>query len=181
MRRDSWESDQALITFKWKKNKKTTLMILNFHIYMSMLIISTPESSTNTQSEKTGVSTTTSLLLLFLLLLLIPTVILLSWCGGVQEKKKGRGKNSPGHLAEDLTCSLLVRGSSCRKHFFSHTNHIQVWRPASYKWKTLISVSLSAEVRAASNNPNSVLTPPCLLSAYTSPQNKINNNNKGLG
>jgi len=44
------------------------------------------------------------------------------WCGGVQRRKKRkRGeerKNSPGHLAADLTCSLAVRSKEEEKALF---------------------------------------------------------------
>lgn len=112
--------------------------------YILILIISAPEGSTHTHKVKTE----ECFCLLLLLLLRLLTEILLSWCGGVQKKKKKERKNSPGHLAEDLTCSLAVRGREAENALFPTlaTFRFKDWKVkrCPYRWKpSSLPLSLS--------------------------------------
>lgn len=168
LRRLTWDPDHALITLKWTNFEKKKYLELS---YILILIISAPEGSTHTQSENRRVFLPPPP---FPLLLLLLTEILLSWCGGVQKKKKKEErKNSLGHLAEDLTCSLAVRGRVVEYALFPTLAifRFRDWKVkrCSYRWKPSSLSPLSMEVRAACNNPDIVLTRP-VCSQLTHPK-----------
>lgn len=134
--------------------------------YILILIISAPEGSTHTQSENRRVFLPPLLLLL--------TEILLSWCGGVQKKRER--KNSLGHLAEDLTCSLAVGGREEKNALFPTLAifRFKNWKIklCPYRWKPS-SLSIC---RCVQRGTIRTLCWPALSALSLHTQNKINNN-----
>lgn len=118
------DPDHDLITFKWTNFQKKYLELS----YILILIISAPEGSkrthTHAQSENRRV-----------FLPPFPTSVFWQrFCSlGVEVfRKKEEKKNSPRHLAEDLTCSLAVGG---RREKNTHFPTLAIFRFKDWKVK----------------------------------------------
>lgn len=152
----TWDPDHGLITLKWTKFEKKVSWTF---IYIDLNYFS--PRGFNMHKVKTEEW----------FCLLSPPLFHLLCCLGVEvfkKKKKKERKNSLGHLAEDLTCSLAVRAEAENALFPTLAIFmLRGWevKRCPYRWKPS---SLPHYVCACSvEQSGHCADPPRLLSAYT--------------